>query len=491
MELVNTSADDFRTDLTNLEICLNAKKKHVNTIYSCDAFYKKLKVPVTGDMVDSSASFLSLKDIGITSIKPVISWGSDVGSIASSISGLLDVENIKNMIAKETNYTKSDNSINDENIDKTTSKKTHIYMYVLGHPPKALLYSDISDNNEVLELSFSKFTGIIKSSFISDLSLKKTKKLAVSEKILVNNNVKQINKYSDWEIVIKEIPVNLPKLAVESVFSKFANLVAVKWSVFIKKDSVYMAKAIIGFTAHDFSNLLASYNGKTCAIGCNLITYVCNRCTVICFNDKTSRVAAISSVSVFKVGENSGVCDSLKHSVELLADQVSGILKKLSFIKLVPLMFSSYASFLVTSVLLVSDFNLNMVLDGTLASSVPFFPVVVNVAADFSLSSFKILTTKMEEILGWVILVWLLFKGKLLVTVLGLYAGVLSDVKFELASKVWEEYHVKDEAFSSVMCPINMSDLLLVVNGLPKGKAIELSDILNKLWKHGNDGVLV
>ncbi|KAG9288908.1 hypothetical protein G9A89_019530 [Geosiphon pyriformis] len=115
----------------------------------------------------------------------------------------------------------------------------------------------------------SKFSNIIKSFFTSDLSLKKAKKLAVNENILVNNDVRQINKCTNWKIVVKKIPVNLSKSAVESVFSKFseivlikiqligfwqkilvefeslniASLVASKWSVFMEKDSVHVVLA--------------------------------------------------------------------------------------------------------------------------------------------------------------------------------------------------------------------------------------------------------
>ncbi|KAG9291638.1 hypothetical protein G9A89_022057 [Geosiphon pyriformis] len=393
---VSTSADGFGIGLTGLEICSNAKKKHVDIIYSCDVSYKKPKMPVTSDVVDSSAGSLSLKNIGVA-------------------------------IVKKTSYTKSDNSTNNENMDKTTPKKTHTHMYMLNCPPKVPLYSDISNDNK-----------------------KKTKKLAVSEKILVNNDVKQINKHSDQEIVVKKIPVNLLKSVIESVFSKFskqkalveyesseiADLVAAKWSVFIRKDSVYVTKAIgnrqmwifkdqhqallyilpIGSTAYNFSNLLAFY---------------------------------------------------------------------------------------VTSVSLVSDFDLNMVLNNVLALSASPLSVVVNVATNFSLSSFKVLTikenvvywymsldnmvsvvikiklqssvkswisnkfenicififglkksflgaevaiimnnslahyvSKMEEISGQVISVQLLFKGKLSVMVLSLYAGALFDARFGLASEV-------------------------------------------------------
>ncbi|KAG9304059.1 hypothetical protein G9A89_005969 [Geosiphon pyriformis] len=62
---------------------------------------------------------------------------------------------------------------------------------------------------------------------------------------------------------------------------------------------------------------------------------------------------------------------SLECSFELLADQVSGILRKLSFVELVPMVPSSGAPFLVGSVPLAPVLDSNMALDDELASSNP------------------------------------------------------------------------------------------------------------------------
>ncbi|KAG9305028.1 hypothetical protein G9A89_007431 [Geosiphon pyriformis] len=170
----------------------------------------------------------------------------------------------------------------------------------------------------------SKFSGIIRSSFTLELSLKRARELAIHEKIVANNNVRQVNKLSDQIIVVKEILVNFPKLAVKSVFSKFGRVVSIKiqliglWqkalvefelSEIADLNSVHVAKAVkdkqswvfpVGTTAYDLSNLLESYSGKTCFIGHNPSSYVCDRCVVVCFGDKTSKLAAISSVPVYK-----------------------------------------------------------------------------------------------------------------------------------------------------------------------------------------------
>ncbi|KAG9301930.1 hypothetical protein G9A89_020974 [Geosiphon pyriformis] len=531
----------------------------------------------------------------------------------------------------------------------------------------------------------SKFPGIIRSSFTSEKSLFKAREMAISEKILVNDDLRKVNSHSDWEVIVKEIPVNLPKSAIEAVFSKFdkivsikvqliglwqkalveyessemADLVAARWFVLMGKDSVYVAKANIdkqmwvsrdqhrallytlpvGTNAYDLSSLLESYGGKTCYIGCNPSSYVCDRCAVICFGDEASKLAAIGTVPVFRnvslhwaglslascacckqfghvsvncsLGEYSGVrgrrvvseqdrvrlagiykrklapvahpvsfggktwaqvaghspsrvvslgapdvslvsgskafsMDSsssgaadlggclavLKRSMEILAYQVSLILKKLSFIDLVPLAPSPSALPLVSSTAVVSDMDSGLDLDSMLLLSVSSSSNVGGSVVDFSPSSSKVLTakigglesnmmaleasvssvldrldylhsgsvdvvcwhvssgnmvsfitetklrfssgpwikdkfdgvqifssgldksfmgagvaivmntslarhvSKVEEIPGRVISVQLLFKGKLSVTVLGLYAGASSGARFGQASEV-------------------------------------------------------
>ncbi|KAG9301793.1 hypothetical protein G9A89_003942 [Geosiphon pyriformis] len=50
--------------------------------------------------------------------------------------------------------------------------------------------------------------------------------------------------------------------------------------------------------------------------------------------------------------------------------------------------------------------------------------------------------------------------------------------------------YVWDDAFSSVMNVISMGKLLLVVGGLPDGKATGLSGIPNELWKHSGEKIM-
>ncbi|KAG9299725.1 hypothetical protein G9A89_013085 [Geosiphon pyriformis] len=187
-------------------------------------------------------------------------------------------------------------------------------------------------------LTPSKFPSIIRSSFTSELSLKKAREMVISEKIFVNDDVRKVNSRLDWEVIIKKILVDLPRSAIEAVFSKFGRIVSIKlqliglwqkalieyesskmadlvtaqWSVLVGKDSVCVAKTIndkqmallytlpTGTTAHDLLGLLESYGEKTCFIGQNSSSYVHNRCAIIYFGNEASKLVAIGSVLVFK-----------------------------------------------------------------------------------------------------------------------------------------------------------------------------------------------
>ncbi|KAG9299934.1 hypothetical protein G9A89_009662 [Geosiphon pyriformis] len=206
----------------------------------------------------------------------------------------------------------------------------------------------------------------------------------------------------------------------------------------------------------------------------------------------------------------------LKHSLEILSDQVSVILKKLSFVELVPLASPLCASPLAVSVPLALVVDLNMALDSMLASPALLFLSGGKFANGLSSSGSKVLTSKvgsleskmsaLEALFGliimrldllcsgstnivcwhvssgnmikdkfneiWIftseldigylgagvtvimnislachvfrvkkvpdylILIQLLFKGKLSVTILGLYAGISSGTRFAQASTV-------------------------------------------------------
>ncbi|KAG9284124.1 hypothetical protein G9A89_022898 [Geosiphon pyriformis] len=123
----------------------------------------------------------------------------------------------------------------------------------------------------VLEEAFtpSRFAGIIKVTFTSELSLVQTSKKAEEAKILVNTDLKKSFGHSNRAVVLKEIPIETSTEAVHTALSKFrliklikiqlvgvwqkavvefkqinhADLVVAKWSILIRKDIVHVAKS--------------------------------------------------------------------------------------------------------------------------------------------------------------------------------------------------------------------------------------------------------
>ncbi|KAG9287393.1 hypothetical protein G9A89_023765 [Geosiphon pyriformis] len=495
------------------------KKVCVKSVYFYNFLFKKMKKSGAFNvMVDSLAGLLSANILQANGDKHAKSWGSEMDSKNNNISEVLDIENMKNIVTKEMSYIDSNTSETDDMVDNTTPKMMCTRTYVLEKLLKGPFFDVMSNNSAELVFSVSKFVGfkklllvdlcvedvqnfdskksfaldvelsamsdgfggvstpskfpgIIKSFFTSKSSLNKARDLAISEKILVND---------------------------EFELSDVASMIAAKWLVLMRKDSVRVALAVdnkqmwilrdhyrallytlsIDTTAHDLSKLLASYDGKTCFIGCNLVSYACDRCAVVCFNSKELKNNAIGSLPVFRsvnlrwvglflacyakcdqFGHVSDDCfkqasiahpvffggktwaqivssfsfyvvslsslnaeavlgvktlytvsvpfnvssfndclASLECSLELVVDQVSNILKKLSFVDSVPLLSVPYVSPLIASASSVLDLVLDMVLDGVLVLLISLLSGVNVIFSDFSPSSSKVLTTKVCEL---------------------------------------------------------------------------------------------
>ncbi|KAG9297818.1 hypothetical protein G9A89_000123 [Geosiphon pyriformis] len=561
MEPASLVADGFGSTSVDMRTQPDAKKKEL---------IKPRNPKVNVGVVDLSAGSLGLTDIGNANDKFSRSWDSEMESEVSSISSLSDLENLKNTVTKEISYADSNASVVNNMKDNTTFKKTHTCTYMLDKPPKTPSFDVLSDDDNMVALPSPKFagskklhsigsrasekhifnpvksfaldirtsalsgktiddkliafSGIIRSSFTFKLSLIKAKELAVSEKILVNIDVKKPNIHSDWEVIVKKIPVDLLRLVIESVFSKFGHVISIRMQLiglwqkalvkFESSNSVLMDHhwtllytIPIGTTAHDLSDLVNFYGGKTCFIGCNPSSYMYNRCVIVCFANKAFKLAVIGSIPVYKgvnlhwaglslaycakcecfghisnmclVGENSGVhhrqvvssqdqiclaniykrkqapvvclvsfggktwvqvasdlsshvfssvpsgagstlsakplvvasdsldnsgltdcMASLKHVMEILLDQVSEILRKLSFVKLVPIFSSSCIILSVVDSLMGSALISDMAVDSVVVPSPsPLFSLVVgNTISKLSLSSSKVLTTKVDSL---------------------------------------------------------------------------------------------
>ncbi|KAG9297497.1 hypothetical protein G9A89_020899 [Geosiphon pyriformis] len=270
-------------------------------------------------------------------------------------------------------------------------------------------------------------------------------------------------------------------------------------------------------TVHDLVSLLEAAGGKTCIINWSLETGNRFRCAVVGFGSDAELESAFctepiltgrqyfvsSSSSGFLSSDNSNLgagkpifpVDNfslgshlvvLECSMELLADQVSDLVCKLSNLDLMLLGLSLSSGVVALSSVLGLDFGADMVLDD-------FVEVFPSPSGSLGLgpSSSKILTSKVgllesklvalevsiglvlvkfdgmhvftsglnkgflgagiaiimnnslawhvskvEEILGCVIFVHLLFKDKVSVSIIGLYTGVFSGVRFGLASEI-------------------------------------------------------
>ncbi|KAG9284150.1 hypothetical protein G9A89_022924, partial [Geosiphon pyriformis] len=393
---IGSSASASSSSLAGLGSQSGSKKIKacVKSIYLCGSSYKKTKLPgVSGGIMDSLDGLILVGMLHGDGVELQRSWGSEVDSEEVGVSEVSDAENLESAVVKETNYMDPNTFETNEIEDDITPRKTQTRTLILEQPPKAISFAGM--NNDDIELvlseakfagcnqlpsvisrvlecrafepvkSFaldvelsnvsgktnrastpSKFPGIIQSTFTSGSSLNKAREMVINEKIIVNDDLKKINNHSDWKIIIKEIPIDLPKSAIEAVFSKFGKIISIKmqliglwqkalvefestetaclvmskWSVLVGKDFVHVALAIsdkelwilrdhyhallytlpVGTTAHDLSELIEAYDEKTCFIGRNSSSYVHNRCAVICFENKAFKLAAIGSVPVFK-----------------------------------------------------------------------------------------------------------------------------------------------------------------------------------------------
>ncbi|KAG9298156.1 hypothetical protein G9A89_000033 [Geosiphon pyriformis] len=151
----------------------------------------------------------------------------------------------------------------------------------------------------------SKFGGIIRVTFTSEMAIMAVEKLAHDCGVVVNTNLKHlVNNCTNWDIVIKEIPIGTLietvctaiselgivvsiKMQLVGLWQKaIADLLTSKWSILIGKNAVRVARADVDkqtwdsrneFKAllytfpvrtntHDLWNFIGSVDRKTCVI---------------------------------------------------------------------------------------------------------------------------------------------------------------------------------------------------------------------------------
>ncbi|KAG9305738.1 hypothetical protein G9A89_005136 [Geosiphon pyriformis] len=133
----------------------------------------------------------------------------------------------------------------------------------------------------------SKFEGIIRSTFTSEESMIKTMLLAGENEIIVNTNLMKSGVHSDRAIVIKEIPMDIPKEMIVAAVAEFGEI------------KVLLFTLLVGTTAHDLSNLLDRAGGKTCIINRSLDTGNRICCAVVGFESENDLNSAFLTEPVF------------------------------------------------------------------------------------------------------------------------------------------------------------------------------------------------
>ncbi|KAG9286454.1 hypothetical protein G9A89_014620 [Geosiphon pyriformis] len=218
----------------------------------------------------------------------------------------------------------------------------------------------------------SKFGGIIHVTFTSEIAMIAAGKLAHDCGVVVNTNLKcPVNNCTNWDIVIKKIPVGTLIKAVRAAVSEFevvvsikmqlvrlwqkaivtlgdsdqADLLASKWFILIRKDVFkgLLYTFPVETNAHDLWDFIGSVDGKTCVIEHNSVNYTQAHCTTVCFEFESDLNQALANTLVingvrlcwshlFAVLYSS--CNSLGHTSRncKLADVFSSLKGKRAFL---------------------------------------------------------------------------------------------------------------------------------------------------------------
>ncbi|KAG9284163.1 hypothetical protein G9A89_022937 [Geosiphon pyriformis] len=151
----------------------------------------------------------------------------------------------------------------------------------------------------------SKFEGIIQSTFTSKKSMNMTALLAREKGIVVNTDLKKQGIHLDWAVVIKKIPIDMPKEMIVTALAKF--------------DSVQVAMAVgdcetwasrdwfrallftlpVEMTAHDLGTLLEGVGEKTCILNRSLNSGNKIHCAVVGFESEDAMEFAYCTEPIF------------------------------------------------------------------------------------------------------------------------------------------------------------------------------------------------
>ncbi|KAG9291983.1 hypothetical protein G9A89_017882 [Geosiphon pyriformis] len=165
----------------------------------------------------------------------------------------------------------------------------------------------------------SKFAGIVRATFTSELSLAQASKKAEKAKILtvvlkkipIGTSTEAVCAALSEFGIIKLIKIQLVRLWQKAVVEfkqvKHADLVTAHWFILIGKDAVCIARSDallytlpMGTNAHNIWDYVVSVGEKTCVIDHHLVFYARARCATVCFDSAESLDAVIKTMSVLK-----------------------------------------------------------------------------------------------------------------------------------------------------------------------------------------------
>ncbi|KAG9295877.1 hypothetical protein G9A89_006616 [Geosiphon pyriformis] len=317
---------------------------------------KKRKGGVLAESIDNSK--VADKALGNRS------WGSEVGDTTESES--IDME--EKCLVEETSVDYGENGAFTGEDPDQTPKSLHVKTKkVLEKPLGVIDYGTVDANGDVLDESFllpppfpvkpsvqvpvrksftldidlvavvgvngfggastpSKFSGIIRATFTSEEAMMTAANLANDRGVVVNTDLKRsavhaaVTEFGIIKLIKMQLVGLWQKAIIELENQDQADFLASKWSIFIGKDAIRVAKADIdkqlwdardkfrallytlpmGTTAHDLWDFIGSIGEKTCFINRNPISYSRARCATVCFSSEVELGNAMATTPVIK-----------------------------------------------------------------------------------------------------------------------------------------------------------------------------------------------
>ncbi|KAG9284465.1 hypothetical protein G9A89_014069 [Geosiphon pyriformis] len=151
----------------------------------------------------------------------------------------------------------------------------------------------------------SKFEEIIRSIFTSENSMEKAMLLVKEKRIVVNTDLKRQEIHLDQAVVIKKIPMNMPKDMIIAALAEFDSVHVViavdDYETWVSRDrfKALLFTLPVEISTHDLGTLLNGAGRKICVINCsmNSSNWVC--CAVVGFKSEEDLKSAYCTELIF------------------------------------------------------------------------------------------------------------------------------------------------------------------------------------------------